>query len=171
MDGQTRRKEMIAMLKKAKGPISGVSLGKTFGISRQVVVQDVALLRAEGYDVLATARGYILNQEAGMLATRMIGVKHGDEDLLDELNTIVDNGGRVRNVIISHSIYGDVVGDLMLKNRRDVKQFVDKVKENKAVPLSMLTDGVHIHTVEAGSEEELDIIEGELKAKGYLYEY
>lgn len=171
MDGQTRRKKLIKMLEQGTKPISGVAVGKTFGISRQVVVQDVALLRAEGYDILATARGYILNKEAGHLATRMMGVRHGEEQLQDELNTIVDNGGRVRNVIISHSIYGDVVGDLMLKNRRDVQAFVDKVKESGAAPLSVLTEGVHIHTIEAATEEELDIIEGELRNKGYLYQY
>ncbi|MGL4345250.1 MAG: transcription repressor NadR [Cellulosilyticaceae bacterium] len=171
MDGQDRRAELLKILNVGTKPVSGVALGKKFGISRQVVVQDVALLRAEGYDILATARGYILNKEAGHLAVRMISVKHDEQQLQDELNTIVDNGGRVKNVIISHSIYGDVVGDLMLKNRRDVQAFVAKVKADGAPPLSNLTDGVHIHTIEAANEEELDIIEEELRKKGYLYSY
>lgn len=171
MDGQKRRIEILKMLSVANKPLSGVAIGKAFGISRQIVVQDVALLRAEGEDVLATARGYILNKEAGNLAVRMISVKHTEDQLQDELNTIVDNGGRVKNVIISHSIYGDVVGDLMLKNRRDVKLFVERVQTCGATPLSALTEGVHIHTIEAGTEEELDIIEEELKMKGYIQEY
>ncbi|MGL4800495.1 MAG: transcription repressor NadR [Cellulosilyticaceae bacterium] len=168
LDGQARRQEMIRMLKEATKPLSGGGLGKAFGISRQVVVQDVALLRAEGFDVLATARGYILNQEAGQMASRVFLVKHKLEQLEDELHTMVDNGGRVRNVIVNHGIYGDLTGDLMLKNRRDVKSFVQKVNTMKAVPLSLLTDGVHMHTVEATTEEELDHIEEELREKGYL---
>ncbi|MGL4736134.1 MAG: transcription repressor NadR [Cellulosilyticaceae bacterium] len=171
MDGQKRRIEILKMLSAANKPLSGVAIGKTFGISRQIVVQDVALLRAEGHDVLATARGYILNKEAGHLAVRMVSVKHTEAQLQDELNTIVDNGGRVKNVIISHGIYGDVVGDLMLKNRRDVKLFVERVQVSGASPLSSLTEGVHIHTIEAATEEELDAIEEELREKGYIYEY
>lgn len=168
LDGQARRKKMIEMLQEATKPLSGGLLGKSFGISRQVVVQDVAILRAEGCDILATARGYILNQEAGVMVSRVFLVKHRLEQLEDELNTMVDNGGRVRNVIVHHGIYGDLTGDLMLKNRRDVKGFVEKVHTTQAVPLSLLTDGVHMHTVEASSEEELDSIEDELREKGYL---
>lgn len=168
MDGQTRRREMIRMLELATKPLSGTALANTFGISRQVVVQDVALLRAEGYDLLATARGYILNQDAGRMVSRVVLVKHTAEQIEDELNTIVDNGGRVRNVIVSHSVYGDLTGDLMLKTRRDVKNFVEKVQNNEAALLSILTAGMHMHTIEAATEEELDIIEEELKEKGYL---
>ena len=168
MDGQTRRIEMIKMLQEATKPMSGAKLGNAFGISRQVVVQDIALLRAEGYDLLATARGYILNQEAGNMERRVILVKHTAEQMEDELNTVGDNGGRVRNVIVSHSVYGDLTGDLMLKTRRDVKAFAEKVGHNEAALLSVLTAGVHMHTIEAPTEEELDIIEEELRQKGYL---
>ena len=129
-----------------------------------------ALLRAEGYDILATARGYLLNQEAGQLESRIFLVKHTEEQLLDELQTIVDNGGRVRNVMVHHPIYGDLTGDLMLRTRRDVKNFVERVGETEAMPLSCLTDGTHMHTVEAMSQEELDSIEEELRHKGYLVE-
>lgn len=168
MDGQTRRIEMIKMLQKATKPLSGAKLGKAFGISRQVVVQDIALLRAEGYDLLATARGYILNKDVGQMASRIVLVKHAADQMEDELNIVVDNGGRVRNVIVSHSVYGDLTGDLMLKTRRDVRTFVEKVNDNEAALLSVLTTGIHMHTIEAPTEEELDIIEDELKQKGYL---
>ena len=168
LDGQERRKQMIKLLKEADKPLSGGSLGNTFHISRQVVVQDIALLRAEGFDILATARGYILNKEAGAMVSQVIMVKHTLDQLEDELHTIVDNGGRVRNVIISHSIYGDLTGDLMLKNRKDVKGFVEKVKATKANPLSMLTDGIHMHTIEATTYEELEAIIEDLRTKDYL---
>lgn len=168
MDGQTRRIEMVKMLQEATKPLSGTKLGKAFGISRQVVVQDIALLRAEGYDLLATARGYMLNKEVGQMVSRVVLVKHTADQMEDELNTVVDNGGRVRNVIVSHSVYGDLTGDLMLKTRRDIRAFVEKVNDNEAALLSVLTTGIHMHTIEAPTEEELDIIEDELKQKGYL---
>ncbi len=169
IEGQERRSQMIGYLKEAVKPMSGSALGNKFGISRQVVVQDVALLRAEGWDILATARGYILNQEVEQMKSRVVWVKHDTHQLEDELNTMVDNGGRVRNVIIQHPIYGDLTGDLMLKNRRDVKAFVAKVEDTACMPLLELTSGVHMHTIEASTEEELDIIEEELNRKQYIY--
>ncbi|WP_070000681.1 transcription repressor NadR [Cellulosilyticum sp. I15G10I2] len=168
MDGEKRRELILGFLNETTQPTSGTHLSKELKVSRQIIVQDVALLRASGYDILATARGYILNQEAGMMQKRVILVKHTPEELEDELNTIVDNGGRVRDVIISHPIYGELVGDLMLKTRRDIKQFVDKVNNTSATPLMHLTNGMHMHTIEASSKEELDIIEEELHKKGYL---
>lgn len=168
MDGEQRRNGILKMLSDQTKPISATFLAKTFEVSRQVIVQDVALLRASGNDVLATARGYILNKEASMLCQRVVLVKHTRSQTEDELNIIVDNGGRVRNVIVNHPIYGEVAGDLMLKNRRDVKQFVKRLEETSANPLLKLTDGTHMHTIEAASEEELDIIEEELRKSGYL---
>lgn len=168
MEGQERRREIIKLLGANSKPLSGVFLGKTFGISRQVVVQDIALLRAEGFDILATARGYILNKDSESIESRIILVKHERDQLEDELNTIVDNGGRVRNVIISHPVYGELVGDLMLKTRRDVKQFAHKLESESASTLMELTEGFHMHTIEAANSEELEIIERELELKGIL---
>lgn len=168
MEGQERRKEIIKLLGANSKPLSGVFLGKTFGISRQVVVQDIALLRAEGFDILATARGYILNKDSEIIESRIVLVKHDRNQLENELNTIVDNGGRVRNVIISHPVYGELVGDLMLKTRRDVKQFTHKLESQSASTLMELTEGLHMHTIEAASSEELDVIERELELQGIL---
>lgn len=168
MDGEQRREAILEMLKGQEKPVSGTLLAQTYDVSRQVIVQDVALLRAKGYDVLATARGYILNKEINVMYQRVVMVKHTTEETEEELNTIVDNGGRVRNVIILHPIYGELVGDLMLRNRRDVKEFVNKLRETRANPLLKLTDGTHMHTIEATSIEELDIIESELKNKGFI---
>lgn len=168
MDGEQRREEILKLLERETKPISGTYLSKHFKVSRQVIVQDVALLRASGYDILATARGYILNKDASNMLQRVIWVKHTHDEAEDELNTIIDNGGRVRNVIIMHPVYGEVVADLMIKTRREIKQFVEKLKETKASTLLSLTDGMHMHTIEASSKEELDIIEEELNTKGYL---
>ncbi len=168
MDGEQRRAEILKLLTGQEKPISGTYLAQVYSVSRQVIVQDIALLRAKGYDILATARGYILNEEINLLHQRVILVKHTESQTEDELNTIVDNGGRVRNVIILHPIYGELVGDLMLRTRRDVKEFVHKLKQTNANQLLKLTDGTHMHTIEAPSVEELDIIEEELKSKGYV---
>ncbi len=168
MDGDKRREHILGFLNETAIPISGTHLSKVLKVSRQIIVQDIALLRASGYDILATARGYILNKDSATMQKRVILVRHTPEDLEDELNTIIDNGGRVRDVIISHPIYGELVGDLMLKTRRDIKQFVDKVNSTSATPLMHLTKGMHMHTIEASSEGELDIIEEELNKKGYL---
>ncbi|MBE6023044.1 MAG: transcription repressor NadR [Cellulosilyticum sp.] len=168
MDGEQRRVAILEILSGEDKPISGTYLAKKFKVSRQVIVQDIALLRAKGYDLLATARGYILNKETNTMYQRVILVKHTELETEDELNIIVDNGGRIRNVIILHSIYGELIGDLMLRNRRDVKEFVQKLKETKSNQLLKLTDGTHMHTIEASSLVELDIIEQELKEKGYI---
>lgn len=168
MDGDQRRQAILKLLTAQSKPISGTYLAQTYDVSRQVIVQDIALLRAKGYDILATARGYILNEETNKMHQRVILVKHTENETEDELNTIVDNGGRIRNVIILHPIYGELVGDLGLKTRRDVKEFVHKLKETNANHLLKLTDGTHMHTIEASSVEELDIIEEELKSRGYI---
>lgn len=169
MDGDQRREDILKLLQQEEiKPISGTYLSKHFKVSRQVIVQDVALLRAMGYDILATARGYILNKDAQDMFQRVVWVKHTHEEAEDELNTIIDNGGRLRNVIIMHPVYGELVASLMIKTRRDVKQFISKLQETKASTLLSLTEGMHMHTIEASSEEELDFIEEELNIKGYL---
>lgn len=168
MDGEQRRIEILKLLNENTKPTSATFLAKALDVSRQVIVQDVALLRAKGADILATARGYILNKEVETMCQRVVLVKHSKAQSEEELNIIIDNGGRVRNVIITHPIYGELVADLMLRTRRDVKQFVAKLEENDTVPLLNLTNGVHMHTIEAAHEEDLDIIEEELKQHGFI---
>lgn len=168
MDGEQRRAAIIELLKGEQKPISGTYLAQTYKVSRQVIVQDIALLRAVGYDLLATARGYILNEEMEKMVKRILLVKHTEAQTEEELNIIIDNGGRLRNVIIMHPIYGELAGDLMLKTRKEIKAFVKKLQETQANQLLKLTDGTHMHTIEASCIEELDSIEEELKEKGFL---
>ena len=168
MDGEQRRAAIIKLLRGKDKPISGTDLAQLYQVSRQAIVQDIALLRASGYDLLATARGYILNEETEVMVKRVFLVKHTEEQMEEELNSIIDNGGRVRDVMIMHPIYGELVGDLMLKTRREIKEFVKKLQETNANQLLKLTDGTHMHNIEASSEEELDMIEQELREKGFL---
>lgn len=168
MEGRERRQKLFEMLRSNKEPISGTELAKRLGISRQVIVQDIALLRAVNKNILSTTKGYILYYQEKQKVNRCFLVKHTTEQIEDELCTIVDNGGNVLNVIVSHDIYGEISTDLIIKNRQDVYDFVDKVKTKNTVPLKELTDGVHLHTVEADSEEILDNIEHALREKNYL---
>ena len=170
MEGETRRLHIIQFLAESDRPISGTELAKEFGVSRQVIVQDIALLRAVNKNILSTNKGYVLyNPQAGLSkAKRAFRTCHTDEQIADELYTLVDYGGTVLDVVVDHEIYGQITVDLLLKKRVDVDEFLKKLQNNQAKPLNLLTDGVHIHTVEADSEETLDAIENALIQKGYL---
>lgn len=168
MEGQERREKLIKMLQNSQEPISGTELAKKLGISRQVIVQDIALLRAVNKNILSTTKGYILYYQEEQKVNRCFLVKHTTEQIEDELCTIVDNGGKVLDVIVTHDIYGEISTNLIIKNRQDVYDFVQRVKTKNTVPLKELTDGVHLHTVEADSEEILDKIEKALREKMYL---
>lgn len=170
MDGNLRRENLIKILSNQQDPISGTELSKQLGVSRQVIVQDIALLRASDYNVLSTTKGYLLYQSTALKARRVIKVRHYTEQIEDELCTIVDLGGNVLDVFVLHEIYGEIVTPLIIRNRNDVYDFVKKVEQRKIVPLKELTAGVHSHTVEADSEQILDVIEKALRKKNYLYE-
>lgn len=168
MDGNKRREKLIQIIKNRKNPISGNELSKMLGVSRQVIVQDIALLRASDYDIISTTKGYLLYQDKEPKFTRVINVSHSTEKIEDELCTIVDNGGRILDVHVIHEIYGQIVTDLIIRNRNDVYDFVKKVKEKKIVPLKELTAGNHRHTIEADDEETLDRVVEALRKKNYL---
>lgn len=170
MDGNKRREKLIQILKDRKKPISGGELSQILDVSRQVIVQDIALLRASDYDIISTTKGYMLYQDEEAKYTRVINVKHTTEEIEDELCTIVDNGGRILDVHVIHEIYGQIVTDLIIRNRSDVYDFVKKVKEKKIVPLKELTAGNHCHTIEADDEETLDKVIEALRIKNYLLE-
>lgn len=169
MEGGLRRERIIEELKRENGPVSGSELARRMGVSRQVIVQDIALLRTSYKNILSTNRGYLLYTEPQQkLYRRVIKVRHKKEDIVRELDSIVDAGGRVLNVIIEHEIYGQLTGDLIIHNRADVRKFMHKVEEYGTKPLTDLTEGVHFHTVEAEREEILDAVVKALAAEGFL---
>lgn len=168
MEGNKRREHLIKILNEKAEPISGGELSRLLGVSRQVIVQDIALLRASDYNIFSTTKGYLINHSESQKMKRLIKVKHTTEQIEDELCTIVDNGGKILDVLVIHEIYGEITTALTIRNRLDVYDFVNKVKEQKIVPLKDLTDGIHHHTVEADSEEALNRIEKALAEKGYL---
>ena len=166
MTGVQRRKKILEMLGQSSTPLSGGALGRAVGVSRQVVVQDIALLRTEGHPVLATARGYVL--EVPHQTERLFKMCHTTEQTREELNTIVDLGGHILDVVVAHEIYGQITCDLIINSRQDAKSFVEQCEKSHAKGLSTLTDGVHYHTIEAETEDVLDRIEQTLSEKGYL---
>lgn len=170
MEGEKRRETIIEVLKNSDKPISGAELAKRAGISRQVIVQDIALLRAVNKNILSTNKGYILYdpEENASFAKTSFHVKHTDEQIRDELYTIVDLGGKVLDVVVEHSVYGQITVDLILKNRLDVDEFLNKIQTSTDQPLKALTGGTHYHTVEADNEKILHLIGKALKEKGYL---
>lgn len=170
MDTQERRKKLLTRLQSAHEPLTGSQLAKEFSVSRQIIVGDISVIRAMGMLVYATPRGYVLPeqpaQKFGIVTT--IPSKHSGENMRRELEIIVDNGGHVRDVIIEHPLYGEIHADLMLINRHDVDVFDRRMNKCKAKPLSMITDGVHLHTIEVPDQETLDRITAELTAEGFM---
>ncbi len=170
MEGSKRREQLAKIIKENGEPISGGELSRRLGVSRQVIVQDIALLRASDINIISTTKGYLIYQADSSQVKRIFKVRHTTEQIEDELCTIVDNGGKILDVLVTHEIYGEITTALIIRNRQDVYDFVDKVREKKIVPLKELTDGIHQHTVEADSEETLNRINEALRLKGYLYQ-
>jgi transcriptional regulator of NAD metabolism len=169
MTSEKRRESIITDLKRSDTPLTGAYLAKQYQVSRQIIVQDVAILRAAGNDVIATPQGYLLPKvNQAQRVTRVLAVKHGQNDIEDELNTIVDYGGKILDVIIEHPVYGEFKTRLMLTTRNDVMAYLESMKKEEAEPLSALTEGVHLHTIEADSIMILNEIEKVLMNKGYL---
>ncbi len=164
-----RRQRLLEALQSAVEPLAGAYLAELFGVSRQVIVQDVALLRAEGHLIESTVRGYRLSRVS--LGVRdAFGVLHGPDVTETELNALVDLGITVIDVVVYHPIYGELRGGLDLQSRRDVSQFMQRLHEEETTLLSTLTHGAHVHTVEARDRELLTAGRSALRQLGILNE-
>ena len=166
MKGEERRREILQNI--GRQPCTAGALAEKFGVSRQVIVQDVALLRAEGTDILSTHRGYVAGRKG--VHTRVFKVRHSDEDTERELFAVADEGGCVENVFVHHKVYGTLTAYMGIDSRFKARKFMEKIKSGKSALLKNVTSGYHYHTVSAESEEVLDAIEGKLRALGFLVE-
>ena len=148
-DGEMRRMNILEILNNRTTPVSGTELAGKLGVSRQVIVQDIALLRADNKEIMSTYKGYILHSpdKDSREYMRVLRVNHGTEDTLDELQTIVDYGGRVLDVSVEHGLYGHITVDLIINNRLDASEFVAQMEQSHDQPLKALTGGCHYHTV------------------------
>lgn len=170
LDGEQRRKEILSQLQKTKQAISATKFAKEFGVSRQVIVGDVALLRAAGEEIIATARGYKLDSKElaeGYLAK--IAVQHGEAETQIELETILSFGAEVVDVIVEHALYGELVGGLHIRTQEDVVRFMKKYQNADSHLLSQLTNGIHLHTIRYQKTGDLEKIKEALAEKGILY--
>lgn len=166
LKGTERRQKIIKDLREADTPVSAGKLAGRYGVSRQVIVQDVALLRANGEDIQATSSGYLLHTSAA--CSRVFKSYHTDEKTEEELNLCVDLGGCVKDVFVYHRAYGVIRADLNISSRLDVKRFLEEVSSGRSSLLKNTTSGFHYHTVTAGSEEILDLIQSALMENGFL---
>ena len=170
MEGDSRRKKIMEILQQGNRPISGTEFAGMMGVSRQVIVQDIALLRASYKNILSTNKGYLLFKDGSRPGyyRKTVKVKHTNEEIGQELNLIVDAGARVLDVAIEHDIYGKITAELIVGNRADVQDFVKKVEDHETKPLTVLTEGIHFHTIEAPEEDILEEVERQLGKAGFL---
>lgn len=166
MTGTERRTKIVELIQNSEKPLSGTALAKQCDVSRQVIVQDIALIRASGYDIISTNRGYIIQEP--LVRERVFKVNHTDEQLEEELYSIIDLGGTVVNVMVNHRVYGHMEAELRINSRRKVEAFMEDIRSGKSSPLKNITSNYHYHKVAADSEETLDLIEDALRQKNFL---
>ncbi|HXW62734.1 MAG TPA: transcription repressor NadR [Candidatus Acidoferrales bacterium] len=166
--GEERRRQILEWMGGHGDPIRGSELARRFRVSRQCLVQDVAVLRASGEKIIATPRGYQIPKSQEQVHRAVLACRHKPEQTEQELQTLVDFGVRVLDVIVEHPLYGELRGSLMLGSRADVQDFLEQLRATKATLLSALTDGVHLHTVEASRPEAIARAKAELRKQGIL---
>ena len=157
MNTAERRGEILKILHNADAPVAARELAGRFGVSRQVIVQDLAVIRASTPGILSTTKGYVIQQDSSF--TREFKVRHSQDKAAEELNLIVDCGGHVKNISISHRVYGRVTAEMDIRSRQDVNEFAEALRNSRSTVLSSATSGYHYHLIEASSEERLDLIE------------
>ena len=157
MNSVERREDIVLVLTNSDKALKGTQLAQKYGVTRQIIVKDIAILRANGKDIIATPEGYIIGKQDDRIK-RIIAVSHNDSGLSEELNIVIKYGGIVEDVIVEHPLYGEIKGMLMIKNLNDLEKFLDRYKKQDAKLLSLLTNGVHIHTISADSEENMNLI-------------
>jgi transcriptional regulator of NAD metabolism len=167
MNGEDRRKAIIDVLKKSDKAVSGESLAMKFDVSRQVIVQDIALIRAKDIDIYSTNRGYVISSKENEY-TRVFKVYHTEEDAQNELNAIVDAGGWVKDVFVYHRVYGVLKAEMNIRSRRDIKEYMEEIHSGKSTLLMTITSGYHYHTIAASDEKTLEYIWDELQKLGFI---
>lgn len=166
MKSDKRRQEILSLLGNAETPVPASVLAEKFAVSRQVIVQDIAIARANGYDIISTNRGYVLT--AKKQATRVFKCRHTFEELMEEGEIIINAGGAVEDVFVNHRVYGRISARLELTSRVHVEELYRSLFSGASKPLMSVTDGYHYHTVSAPDESTLDKIEQLLRTRGFL---
>lgn len=168
MKAHERRAEILSLIGNSQNPVAANFLSEKYSVSRQVIVQDIAILRAQGYGVISTNRGYVLG--SGLRAERVFKCRHTLQELLDESEIIISRGGKVEDISVHHRVYGKISARLELSTMRHAEELYRSLVSGASKPLMSVTDGYHYHTVSGENEQMLDEIEAALREKGYLIE-
>ncbi|MBR3993830.1 MAG: transcription repressor NadR [Clostridia bacterium] len=166
MKADQRRKEIASYMMSAQNAVPGGKLSEKFGVSRQIIVQDISALKEAGYEILSTHSGYVMQTTPH--CERVFKLFHTKDQTEDELNTIIDFGGIVADVFVWHKVYGKMTAPLNISSRLHIAQFLEGVRTGKSSELMSITGGYHYHTVKADSEEVLNRIESALQEKGFI---
>jgi transcriptional regulator of NAD metabolism len=167
MNSIERRECISRLLLESGEPLKGSLIAQKYSVTRQVIVRDIAILRAKGKNIIATPDGYIINENQNK-AKAIIAVTHSEEEMFNELSIVIKYGGTVEDVIVEHPLYGEIKGMLMIKNYNELNKFIMKYKEQRAKLLSALTNGVHLHTIAAENENDINLIISELKKYNFI---
>ena len=167
MNSIERRDNIINLLLESNEPIKGNIIAKKYFVTRQVIVKDIAILRAKGKSIIATPDGYIINKNENKVKA-IIAVTHNEEEMFNEMSIVIKYGGTIEDVIVEHPLYGEIAAMLMIKNYNELNKFVQKYKEQRARLLSVLTNGVHLHTISAENEDNINLIISELKKYNFI---
>lgn len=168
MSASKRRDTIVQLLIERKSAIKGTELATYFEVTRQIIVKDIAILRAKGNNIIATPDGYMINDDSTNRVKSIIAVNHDEEGIIRELEIVVKYGGIIEDVIVEHPLYGEIRGILMIKNLNDLNKFRNSYNSLEAKPLSVLTNGIHLHTISTDSRENMELIKKELKEKGFI---
>lgn len=167
MNSNERRDNIIKLLLENNGPLKGNIIAEKYTVTRQVIVKDIAILRAQGKNIIATPDGYIINANQNKVKA-IIAVTHNKDQMFDELSIVIKYGGTIEDVIVEHPLYGEIKGMLMIKNYNELNKFIQRYEKQKAKLLSALTNGVHLHTIAAESQSDIDLIISELKKHNFI---
>ncbi|EHI97709.1 3H domain-containing protein [Clostridium sp. DL-VIII] len=169
MNTLERRNKIKQILYDNNTPISGNLLAKQLNVSRQIIVGDIALLRSEGNEILATPHGYLTTlKENSNYLTKTIACNHKKNEISKEIYTIIDNGGAILDVTVEHPLYGQICGSMHIFSRYDADEFIKKSQLHSSPLLSNLTQGIHLHTISCSNEVILNRVLSALDEKGIL---
>ena len=165
IEREEREKRIIEILESSETLVRGTYVAEHYDVSRQVIVQDIAILKARNIDIISTNRGYRLLSKG---IKKIIKVKHDDSEIRNELNAIVDLGASVEDVFVIHKTYGEIRVKLDIKSRRDVDLLVENINSKLSKPLKNLTNNYHYHTIIVENENIFKEVEDKLKSLGIL---
>jgi len=163
-----RRAELLRILNGAEMPVTGSTLSSLLGVSRQAVVNDIAILRASGEAISGGPQGYRIGRVSGLI--EVIHCNHPPERGREEWEILLDRGIAVLDVGVDHSVFGEIRAPVVVETRADIDRHAATITAAGEAPLSVITGGRHTHTVRAPNHDALDAAKRELHERGILDE-